>query len=79
MIALDDDEAPVQVTAPERRRAAERVKTLGDQVLNGQMEIPGGDRIAQCMNRQGAAFAVHSLAGCLPGYVRHGGGIVADV
>jgi len=40
--------------------AAERVKALGGQVLNGPMEVPGGDRIAQCMDPQGAAFAVHS-------------------
>lgn len=42
--------------------AAERVKSLGGQVLNGPMDVPGGDRIAQCMDPQGAAFAVHSRA-----------------
>ena len=42
--------------------AAERVKALGGQVLNGPMDVPGGDRIAQCMDPQGAAFAVHSRA-----------------
>ena len=42
--------------------AAERVKTLGGQVLNGPMDVPGGDRIAQCLDPQGAAFAVHSRA-----------------
>jgi predicted enzyme related to lactoylglutathione lyase len=42
--------------------AAERIKTLGGQVLNGPMDVPGGDRIAQCMDPQGAAFAVHSRA-----------------
>ena len=40
--------------------AAERVKANGGQVLNGPMEVPGGDRIAQCMDPQGAVFAVHS-------------------
>jgi len=40
--------------------AAERVKASGGQILNGPMEVPGGDRIAQCMDPQGAAFAVHS-------------------
>jgi len=34
----------------------------GGQVLNGPMEVPGGDEIAQCMDPQGAAFAVHSVA-----------------
>jgi hypothetical protein len=40
--------------------AAERVTTNGGQVLNGPMEVPGGDWIAQCLDPQGAAFAVHS-------------------
>ena len=39
---------------------AERVKELGGKVLNGPMEVPGGDRIAQCMDPQGAAFGIHS-------------------
>ena len=42
--------------------AVERVKELGGQVLNGPMEVPGGDRIAQCMDPQGAVFALHSSA-----------------
>jgi uncharacterized protein len=40
--------------------AAERVKANGGKVLNGPMEVPGGDRIAQCMDPQGGVFAVHS-------------------
>lgn len=40
--------------------AAERAKANGGTILNGPMEVPGGDRIAQCMDPQGAAFAVHS-------------------
>jgi hypothetical protein len=35
----------------------------GGQVLNGPMEIPGGDRIAQCLDPQGAAFALHQAKG----------------
>jgi len=27
------------------------------------MEVPGGDLVAQCMDPQGAAFAVHATAG----------------
>ncbi len=42
--------------------AVEKVKQLGGQVLNGPMEVPGGDFIAQCMDPQGAAFALHSTA-----------------
>jgi hypothetical protein len=38
----------------------ETVKKNGGQVLNGPMEVPGGDLIAQCMDPQGAMFAVHS-------------------
>jgi uncharacterized protein len=40
----------------------DRVRQLGGQVLNGPMEVPGGDRIAQCMDPQGAAFALHETA-----------------
>jgi predicted enzyme related to lactoylglutathione lyase len=40
--------------------AVERVKENGGQVLNGPEEVPGGDRVAQCMDPQGAAFALHS-------------------
>ncbi|MGQ0645979.1 MAG: VOC family protein [Gemmatimonadaceae bacterium] len=39
---------------------AELVKSLGGQVFNGPMEVPGGDRIAQCLDPQGGMFAVHS-------------------
>jgi len=40
----------------------ERVKQHGGQVLNGPMEVPGGDQIAQCMDPQGGAFSIHSKA-----------------
>ena len=40
--------------------AADKVKTLGGQILSGPMEVPGGDHIVQCMDPQGAAFALHS-------------------
>ena len=39
---------------------AEQVKELGGQVINGPMDVPGGDRIAQCLDPQGAMFALHS-------------------
>lgn len=39
-----------------------RVTTAGGQVVNGPMEVPGGDRIAQCMDPQGAMFALHQRA-----------------
>jgi len=40
--------------------AVEKVKELGGQVVNGPMEVPGGDLIAQCLDPQGVLFALHS-------------------
>ncbi|MEJ2371097.1 MAG: VOC family protein [Gemmatimonadales bacterium] len=42
--------------------AAARVRELGGLVVNGPMEVPGGSRIAQCSDPQGAMFAIHSVA-----------------
>jgi predicted enzyme related to lactoylglutathione lyase len=42
--------------------AAERATKAGGQVINGPMEVPGGDRIAAIIDPQGATFAVHSKA-----------------
>jgi predicted enzyme related to lactoylglutathione lyase len=42
-------------------QTVEKVKANGGQVLNGPMEVPGGDWVAQCRDPQGAAFAIHSL------------------
>lgn len=42
------------------KKSAEEVKQLSGQILNGPMEVPGGDLIAQCLDPQGAAFALHS-------------------
>ena len=36
------------------------VQELGGKILNGPMDVPGGGRIAQCLDPQGAAFAIHS-------------------
>jgi predicted enzyme related to lactoylglutathione lyase len=41
-------------------RAAERVTANGGTLMQEPMEVPGGDRIAQCMDPQGGVFAVHS-------------------
>lgn len=38
--------------------AAERVRSGGGQVLNGPMQVPGGDWIVQCTDPQGAMFAL---------------------
>jgi uncharacterized protein len=39
--------------------ALARVKKDDGQVMHGPMEVPGGDRVAQCMDPQRAAFALH--------------------
>ncbi len=36
-----------------------KVTALGGKVLHGPADVPGGDRIAQCLDPQGAAFAMH--------------------
>jgi predicted enzyme related to lactoylglutathione lyase len=43
-------------------QTAERIKQLGGQIVNGPMEVPGGDRVAQAMDPQGAMFGIHSSA-----------------
>ena len=48
------------VRVPDAFAAAKKVAELGGKVLNGPMEVPGGEFIAQCLDAQGAAFAVHS-------------------
>jgi len=45
---------------PDINAAAERVKANGGQVLNGPMEVPGGDWILNAVDPQGAAFALHA-------------------
>ncbi|MEX1258553.1 MAG: VOC family protein [Gemmatimonadota bacterium] len=46
---------------PSVSAAAAKVKERGGTVLNGPMEVPGGDLIAQCMDPQGAMFAIHQV------------------
>lgn len=41
-------------------RSVESVTRNGGTVLHGPAEVPGGDWIAQCLDPQGAAFALHS-------------------
>jgi predicted enzyme related to lactoylglutathione lyase len=42
------------------KSAAGQVQQAGGTVINGPMEVPGGDWIAQCLDPQGAAFALHA-------------------
>jgi len=44
---------------PDIQAAVETAKSLGGQLLNGPMEIPGGDLVAQLADPQGAVFALH--------------------
>jgi predicted enzyme related to lactoylglutathione lyase len=46
------------VTIEDLDAALERAKGKGATVLNGPMEVPGGQRIVQLMDPQGAAFAL---------------------
>ncbi len=39
-----------------------RATKMGAKVMNGPMEVPGGARIVQIMDPQGAAFALHTKA-----------------
>ncbi|MBZ4419407.1 VOC family protein [Myxococcus sp. RHSTA-1-4] len=39
-----------------------KLRALGGRVLNGPMQVPGGDRVAQCEDPQGAAFALRQAA-----------------
>jgi predicted enzyme related to lactoylglutathione lyase len=41
--------------------AVERATKRGAKVINGPMEVPGGARIAQLLDSQGAVFALHYL------------------
>jgi predicted enzyme related to lactoylglutathione lyase len=45
---------------PDAKHASETIRSLGGQILNGPMEVPGGDWIVMAMDPQGVAFAVHS-------------------
>jgi len=47
---------------PDIAAATERIKANGGQILNGPMEVPGGDWIVNAMDPQGAAFALHDMA-----------------
>ena len=48
------------IRVPDAQVTAERVAERGGTVLNGPMEVPGGDLIAQCKDPQGAIFAFHA-------------------
>ena len=45
---------------PEINAAVERIKANGGRILNGPMEVPGGDWVVNAMDPQGAAFSLHA-------------------
>ncbi len=45
---------------PDIAAAVERIKSHGGQILNGPMEVPGGDWVVNGMDPQGAAFSLHA-------------------
>lgn len=45
---------------PDVDAAVARITANGGQVLNGPMDVPGGDRILNALDPQGAAFSLHS-------------------
>jgi predicted enzyme related to lactoylglutathione lyase len=47
---------------PDVDAAAERITANGGRILNGPMEVPGGDRVLNAMDPQGAAFGLHAKA-----------------
>ncbi len=48
------------VNVEDADETAKVIAQKGGKVLNGPMDIPGGDRIAQCMDPQGGIFAIYS-------------------
>ena len=45
---------------PDIDAAVDRIKANGGKILNGPMEVPGGDWIVNAMDPQGASFALHA-------------------
>ena len=41
-------------------KTIENAKARGGKVLNGPMEVPGGDRVVTATDPQGAAFGLHA-------------------
>jgi predicted enzyme related to lactoylglutathione lyase len=49
------------VRVKDLERTVKKVKSAGGTLINGPMEVPGGDWIAQFLDPQGAPFAAHVL------------------
>jgi predicted enzyme related to lactoylglutathione lyase len=51
------------IRVPDVDRAAQAIPGLGGRVVRPPMDVPGGSRILQGIDPQGATFALHSTAG----------------
>ena len=51
---------------PDAKGAASAITRASGQVINGPMEVPGGDWITQGIDPQGAVFSVHSVKAAAP-------------
>jgi hypothetical protein len=49
------------IKVQDSKKTAASVQKQGGKIINGPMEVPGGDWIALGMDLQGAVFAVHSV------------------
>lgn len=61
---MDDQPGPAwlgYVRVKDVEKTVKKVKSAGGTLINGPMDVPGGDRIAQFLDPQGAMFAVHAL------------------
>ena len=45
---------------PDVDAAAERIRANGGTIVNGPMDVPGGDRVLNATDPQGASFALHA-------------------
>ena len=45
---------------PDITTAVARIEANGGRILNGPLEVPGGDRVLNAMDPQGAAFSLHA-------------------
>jgi predicted enzyme related to lactoylglutathione lyase len=52
----------VYFLVPDINAAVEKVTSSGGKILNGPMEVPGGDWVVNAMDPQGAAFSLHARA-----------------
>ncbi len=48
------------ILVPDSPGLVKPIEQLGAKVINGPMEVPGGDWIVQGLDPQGAMFALHS-------------------